>query len=162
MGEFAQDLNGAIDRGALFIRGDQVGQPPMKGGVGLEECLGGRDKGRQRRLHVCGASAHQCIARMNLGFKRAAGPGLERARWHHIGVAGEHQGGPGQAALTHGPEVGHLTKEHDLCLKAQGLESGRDELAAALVSGGDRRPANQFSGEGNGSGVGGRHVKRLS
>jgi hypothetical protein len=40
------------------------------------------------------------------GHEGVAGPALQRAGGHHVGVAGQHQRRPGPAAAVHGPQVG--------------------------------------------------------
>jgi hypothetical protein len=86
--ELLADDDGAVDAGpssSLVIR-----KASDEGfGLGGQEFLD-RHEGRDRGLHVGGAAAVQLAVAVR-GRERVAGPLVERAGGHHVGVAGEHQ-----------------------------------------------------------------------
>jgi len=150
------DLDGAVDGGAFFIAGDEEGDAAGVIRVAAHEGLGGHHHGRQRRLHVGGATAVQQAITVG-GHEGRRGPLIERPRGHHVGVACKSQHGRRVVATAlDGPEVGHRgvgrAKHQGVAFEAQGLQTVHHHLLAARVGGRHRRLSDQGLSEAQGIG----------
>ena len=128
----------AVHRRAFFVAGDQQRDGARVFGVRGDETFGGHREGGDRTLHVGGAAAVE-LAVAHAGHKRVAGPALQRAGGHHVGVAGKGQRRAGPAAAADGPEVLHAeglgSVDHLFAVEATGLQPGRQQVLAAGVVG---------------------------
>ena len=86
---FDDDL-GAINRRAFFIAGQQKGDVESGFGRDLQKLFDSHDKGGDRGFHITGAAPVEFAVAVR-GHKRRAGPFLERAGRHHIGVTCKNQ-----------------------------------------------------------------------
>ncbi len=103
--DFAANDHGSIGGRPFFVAGDEKRDVDGGLGVGSHKFFAGHDHGRQRSFHVAGATAEQ-LAIAVAGHEGVAGPGLDGACGHHIGMACEDQ--RGLFPLTQaGPEIGH-------------------------------------------------------
>ena len=113
-------------------------------GAGGEECLDGGEHGGKATFHVGRAAAvQQAVA--NGGLERVAVPFLERTGGHHVGVAGQTEGGAaaGYAAFPRGPEVVHGPEPEPFDLKSERFEAADQDVLAAFVRGADGAAAEQ-------------------
>ena len=124
-------LGGAIDKGALFIAGDEKGDGALMIRMGGDEALHGDQHGGQGALHVGGApTVEQTIAHRRLEGRRI--PLLEWSGGHHIGVTGKAEQRPLAAAAS--PEVGGVMKHHGLDDKTQARQIlGHHLLASGIL-----------------------------
>ncbi len=136
--------HGAVDRGALFVGGEQECQRAGVLGVRGDELFGGDDEGRDRGLHV-GRAARVQPAVHDRGDEGIGVPLVERPRRHHVGVPGEDHQRPRRAAAD--PQVRDLAAADRLRNESQRGEPVDDHLLAALVGGRDRRPREQRAGQ---------------
>jgi hypothetical protein len=125
---------GAVDRRAFLVAGDQVGDRALVPGVFAHEVFGRGDHGRERALHVGGAtSKKEPVAYRR--FERIALPFLERAGGHDVGMAREAQH---RAALAAGrPEVVDVAITEVFDLETGLGQTPRHDFLAALVGRGD-------------------------
>jgi hypothetical protein len=84
------DDHGAVDARAFLVAGDQQAMPMGRIGMCGQELLHRHREGGDRGLHVGRAAAVQ-LAVAVAGHEGVAGPLLQRAGGHDVGVAGEHQ-----------------------------------------------------------------------
>jgi len=154
------DLDGAIDRGAFFIAGDQEGDAAAVPRVPGREFFAGHHHGGQRGLHVGGAAAIEEAAAVR-GHERRAAPLVERAGGHHVGMPGKDQGraagGVAMAALDR-PQIGHRGIGRSIgqrgALETDGSEALGHQGLAAAVKRGDGIPGDQRLDEAQGVGHG--------
>jgi hypothetical protein len=109
------------------------------------ESLGGDHEGGDRGFHVCRAAAMEPAVAF-LRLEGVAGPFGERPGRYHVGVAGEHQGRAGPAAVADQPEVAHLAMALGGADETRRREPVDDQLLAArIVRGGRAAPDQGFA-----------------
>jgi hypothetical protein len=137
-------LDGAVDRRAFFVGGDQQADRALMVGMLPDKILDRGDERRQRALHVGGAApVQQSVA--HLRRERVARPLPARAGRHHVGVAGERQQRLDGAAPR--PEVVDLAEAQALDLEPERFEARDHQFLTALVLRRDRWPGDQLLGE---------------
>ena len=154
-GEPVAERHGAVERRAFLVARDQEGDRAGRIGPGGDELLD-RDHHRgERALHVGSAAAVQHAVAVRR-HERVAGPLVERAGRHDVGVAGEREdlrrrppAGPER------PQVGDAavggSARSLLAIEAERRQAGRDQVLAAAVGRRDRTAGDQLLGEVQGS-----------
>ena len=129
------DPDGAVDREAFLVGGDEESDRSRMRGPRGDELLAGHHHRGQRGLHVGGAAAIQ-LAVTHVRFEGVRMPLLQRAGRHHIGVAGEadHRG----CAAAPRPQVLHprraIAEWHRLDRKTDPRQSfGNHRLTTAVL-----------------------------
>src|SRR5512144_599004 len=91
LGRPLQQLGCAVDRDAFLVAGDQERDRALWLSAALAEMIEHRcDSAGNAALHVDGAAAVELAVR-DLAGKRRMLPRLLIARWHHVGMPGDHQ-----------------------------------------------------------------------
>jgi hypothetical protein len=137
-------LDGAVDRDALLVAGDQQGdRPKMIGMIGDKRFTGGYHRGNAG-FHVGGAAAEE-HAVANFGDKRVAIPFFQRPGRHYVGMTGKCKHRPILAAS--GPEIRDIVEHHGLAFESYRGEPLDQERLATRVIRGNRLPGDQVRGE---------------
>ena len=80
-----------------------------------------------------------------LRFKGGGLPVAFRPRWHHVGMAGQHQ--QGLSLAVHRPQIADFTKGQVTTVKAGFFQTAGDQLLTTSVFGSDGGAPDQFAGQ---------------
>ena len=137
-------LHRAVHRRAFLVGGDEQADRALVVRMLRDKILDGRDKRRQRALHVGGAaSVQEAVA--HRGRERIAGPFFFRTGGHDIGVTGKGDDRFGGAAPR--PEIIDIAEAQAMYLKAERLQAFDHQLLAAGIVRCERGAGDQLFGE---------------
>ena len=141
------DAARAIDRGALFIAGDQKGDRAAVARMRAHELLGRGQHRRKSALHVRSpSSVEHSIA--DFGHEGIAAPRLQRAGRYDVGVSGEAEHRWRTPAAR--PEILDVSEGQWLDAEAGGCQALAHQLLATFVGGRHGTAAEQIPSEFNG------------